>query len=376
MRKSKNNGANRRKAEASKEGDDLRQDAGGYDWGWPYRTAAVGNFELPQRFAAGGFAGCAYGLTAPNGPPFIALIGTEAQPMRSALALLRKWVDLDGPSAINLEVDVREHDYSVAISQRPETMRWRLRGIDSVDQSIVFGSSLIKTLDTKNPFLDDLATYSRKPIAPVLLTVGVVPRSTVKTDGVTHPTGFHPFMDEGILLPGVTVHQAGEARPRHSMIPDPEDATLKDGPPEWYGAEAKTAASVAKARERRLASSLAKTIHVLRKTSAGKALIARVGSHSCARWQIEQAVCNLRVPAYLAYEPKGKTKRLAMIDGLRHEVVEPATAVFDPIAVSVETVLEQVALDCAYLLRRIDADRPLDEALSDRCARLKTLGYG
>jgi len=367
----------RRKADPSSEyREALRLDAGGYDWGIPHREAAAANMELARRLGAAGFAGCAYGHIQGLGEPFLALTGTDLPGMKSALSLLREWVTLDGPSGINIEMLVREHNYTVSISQRPQLLRWRLRGIDSVDQPMVFVTSLAKTLDTKSSFVDELLAYSRKPVAPIWIMVGAVPQALMRPDRVTHPQPVFCKMEDAIRLPGIGVYRKGEARPRDSMIMEPEDREERSRPPVGFGDEAETPSHVAEVRGRRLTSSFAKTIHVLRRSAQGQALVAAVQARGCAGWQVEQAVCNLRLIDHLPYEPKGKTKRLALIDALRSEIVEPASATFDPTNLPVEDILEQVRLDCGFLLRRIDEEHSLGDDLNARLGRLGALGYG
>jgi hypothetical protein len=375
MAKSRSSG--KKKADPSSDDREaLRLDAGGYDWGIPHREVAAANMELARRLGAGGFGGCAYGHIQGLGEPFLALTGTHLPGMKSALSLLREWVALDGPSVINIEMLVREHNYTVSISQRPQLLRWRLRGIDSVDQPMVFVTSLAKTLDTKNAFIEELLAYSRKPVAPIWIMVGAIPPALMRPDLVMHSQPVLCKLEDAIRLPGIGVYRKGEARPRDSMIMEPEDRETRSKPPAGFGDEPETPSHVAEIRERRLASSLAKTIHVLRRSAQGQALVAAVKARGCADWQVEQAICNMRLIDHLPYEPKGKTKRLALIDALRSEVVEPASAVFDPTRLDVEAVLEQVRLDSGFLLRRIDENEPLGEDLNGRVDRLGALGYG
>ena len=357
--------------------DDLVRDAGGLDWGWPRLEAIAANMELAQRLGQGGFAGCGYGLTSVSGPPFLALVGSNDARMRSALKLMREWTDLDGPNAIRLEIMLEPQSYVISISQQPDLLRWRLRGLDNTEDPIVILTSLAKRLDTRNPFLEDLAAYCRKPIAPVLLTVASVPESQIVGHHVTHPSGFAPVIDGGILLPGIDVFRSGETRPRYSMMIDPGAG---DRPPPgssaWPPEPATDAESVARQRERRLLAALPKTLHALRYSSAGRLLKNAHDGAGWADWQIEQAVCNLRSADWLAYEPKGKAKRFAMIDELRRNIVEPASTPVDFTALAADQVDYQADLDLAFLLRRLDEDTPLPSTREGRQAKLGALGYG
>lgn len=176
------------------------------------------------------------------------------------------------------------------------------------------------------------------------------------------------------MLPGIEVHARPEDRPSDSMV-----VLESEIPPEAERrppADSSTdPASVARRRERRLLATMPKTVHVLRHRRDGRALVARCVSEGCAAWQVEQAVCNLRLEAHLSYQPRSKSKRLAMLDALRSKLVEPASTAFDPHSLLPETVLAQISLDAAFLLRRLEPDPPPPEDLAGRNARLGELGY-
>jgi len=356
--------------------DDLIRDAGGLDWGWPRLEAVTANMELAQRLGRGGFSGCGYGLTSASGPPFIALVGSNDAGMRSALKLLREWTDRDGPNAIQLEIMLERESYVIAITQQPDLLRWRLRGLDTVDEPIVILTSIAKRLDTRNAFLEELAAYCREPIAPVWLTVATIPESAIVSNHVTHPAAFEPVMEAGILLPGLAIYHADGPQPRHSMM---MDSAARDRPPSgtkaWPPEPATDASTLARQRERRLLATLPKTLHALRHTAAGGALKDGPPTAGWANWQVEQAVCNLRSAEWLAYEPKGKAKRLAMIDQLRREIVEPASTAVDLASLTADRIADQADLDLSFLLRRLDEGEPLPDTREGRQARLKALGY-
>ena len=97
---------------------------------------------------------------------------------------------------------------------------------------------------------------------------------------------------------------------------------------------------------------------------------------SAARWQIEQAICNLRSADLLAYQPSGAGKRLAMIDAVRYRVLEPASTNVDLTAISNNQISAQIGLDAAFLLRRLEPDREIEETVAKRIERVRELGYG
>jgi hypothetical protein len=350
----------------------LQADAGGYDWGWPATDMAAANMELIRRLSAGGFTGCGYGFWGETeGPPFISLMGTNLAGMKSAMALIQEWSKAVGPNALQLEILFDGAGYVISLSQQPELLRLRLTGLDTANQPMLITTSISKPLDTRQPFLDDLAKYSNEPVAPVILTVAE--QSVSRRGEPINTVRFRPQTADAILLPGVNIYQRLADRPAFSMV-----RARGEGPPDMGGPPEpdRSPEALSRQRQRRLKAALPKTLHVLRHREDGKALIEKVTALGCAPWQAEQAVCNLRVPDFLAYQPNGKVKRLSMLDKIRSVIVEPASTTFKADAIDVAAVVEQVTLDTAFLVRRLDKGSKVDGDLASLNARLQELGHG
>jgi len=366
-------GADRESAER----DDLIRDAGGYDWGWPAIEMVMANMELSRRLAAGGFSGCGYGII-PDGVPFITLVGSNVRGMKSALALLKEWTTLSGPNAIRIEIAYDGPGYVLAISQQVDLLRWRVSGIDTVRQPLMMVTSHIKRMDSRHRMLDQLANYAEQPVAPLWLIVAEMPEG-VSRGGGSRDFAFTPNWDNAILLPGIEVYRRPEHRPPHTMARTEAEfeARTKNGPdPGWPPAPRQDPESLASARERRLAASMPKTLHVLRNTHPGAALMEQAQALGCSRWQVEQAICNLRSADFLAYQPSGAGKRLAMINAIRHCVLEPASMEVDLTAIPNDQICAQIGLDAAFLLRRLEPNREIGDAIAERIERIRELGYG
>ena len=357
--------------------DELILDAGGYDWGWPAVSMVIANFELSQRLAAGRFNGCGYGI-APDGSPFLTLVGDNLRGMKSALALLKEWAALSGPSAIRLEIAYDGPGYVLAISQQIDLLRWRILGIDTIHQPLVMVASHMKRMDSRHPILDQLADYVQQPVAPLWLVVAEMPEAYVRR-GNSREFAVAPDWDDAILLPGIDIYKRPEDRPPDTMARTDAEmkARTERGPdPGWPPKSEQDAAGVASMRELRLAASMPKTLHTLRNTGRGAALLAHAQASGCARWAAEQAICNLRSADFLAYQPSGKAKRLAMIDAVRARVLEPASMEVDLTAISADQLMTQIGLDAAFLLRRLEPDCAVAESVGERVQRLGALGYG
>ncbi len=351
----------------------LLLDAGGYDWGWPALGVISANPELIRRLAVAGFVGCGYGFVSQGGPPFIALVGEDLSAMKSVLALMREWTDVVGPNAIAVEILLNGPGYIIAIAQQHDLLRWRLRGLDTTDRSLVMTMCINKRLDTRQPFLEDLAHYSRQPIAPVVLTVAGLPPGAKSKFGSLDTAGFAPMMDGAITLPGINVYLRPEDRPRDSMIK--LESEIPDEPRRELPEQAKDPASMVRERERRLMSTFPKTMHVLRHRTEGRAVFVQPRAIGCADWQVEQGICNLRLAEYLPYQPRSASKRLAMLDQLRREFIEHASIGVEVSSIDPAALLAQIELDAAYLLRRIDEKSDPPEKLLDSNIRLRELGY-
>ncbi len=96
----------------------------------------------------------------------------------------------------------------------------------------------------------------------------------------------------------------------------------------------------------------------------------------CARWQVEQAICNIRSADFIAYQPSGARKRFAMIHAVRQRVLEPASMDVNLNVISNDQISTQIALDAAFLLRRLEPEREIADAVVERIERIRELGYG
>lgn len=361
----------------SAERDDLIRDAGGYDWGLPAIEMVMANMELSKRLAVGGFSGCGFGVV-PDGLPFMTLLGTNIRGMKNALSLLKEWATLSGPNAIRIEIAFDGPGYVLAISQQVDLLRWRVSGIDTVRQPLMMVTSHMKRMETRHPVLNQLADYAERPVAPLWLIVADLPEEMVRGGG-SRAYNFTPSWDNAILLPGIDVYRRLEDRPPHSMARTEAevDARKKEGQDRhWPPADDEDAPSVMRARERRLAASMPKTLHVLRNTRRGAALLVHGQAFGCARWQVEQAICNLRSADLLTYKPSSTGKRLAMLDSVRRLVLEPASVEVDLTLISAAELESQIGLDAAFLLRRLEPDRQIEDTVAGRIRRVQELGYG
>jgi len=354
-------------------GKDAPDDGGGHDWGWPSPSIVLGTTGLLERFAQGGFTGCGYGLLSHDGSPFLALMGERMEGMLSGLALLREWVDAAGPNALRIEILYDDPGYLISISPQRDLLAWRMRGLDSVADGLMMSVSIVKRFDTRHPNLDQLAEYARHPVAPVLLTVARIPSASAGRSGWSGTAAIDTFARNGILLPGIDVYMRPEDRPPDSMIRLTSEIPTGERRPFPPQPDVDPAA-IASRRDKRLLAAMPKTMHVLRHVGVGRSLVSRCAEAGIAGWQVEQAACNIRLPQHLAYQPRGRSKRAAMLEEVRRVLVEPASVPVDLDVLTPEAILEQVSLDAAFLLRRLEPEQAIPDGPEARSARLRELG--
>lgn len=377
MGKKGNKGGKARKAKAADAPNEARRelvrDGGGCDWGWPQLEMVASNPELSLRLAKGGFNGCGYGLVPNGGPPFISLMGDNPAGMKSAMELLKNWTEPFGPSAIRLEIAFDGPGYVLSISQQYDMLRWRLVGMDSARVPIVVTISHIKRMTSRHPMLGQLAEYAKRPVAPIWLLTAALPSAIANSPG-SKEMSVVPDWDTAIWLPGVDIYADRAQRPSNSMIRY-EDETTAD-PPSGPPGQDTAPPALARDREQQLWATLPKTMHTLRLAGRIDPLANQPPLSGCGRWQIEQAICNLRLHDFISYEPKSQARKFELLQSAREAVVEPASYILDLNGYAAADVADQIALDAGYLLRRLEPDSEPPATLADRNQRLRTLGYG
>lgn len=367
MGKNRSNKSKNKKQSVAKDKADKRPT--GFDWGYPSYSMVAANPELLNRLRAGGFSGCGYGLLTEEGPPFISLVGKDLAAMKSALNLIREWVDIAGPSSVSLEILFDGPGYVLSISQDQDLLRWRLSGVDTTEDPIVLTMSLTKRIDTRHPFLNDLAKYARQPIAPVFLTVASLP--SFAKDKSYDAKALETWMEGGIMLPGVGVYKTVAERPAISMVRAASE-TVEFGPPPKKEINAK---SINANRERRLGARFAKTLHKLRNKIEYVSLAAELQAAGYSGWQIEQAFCNIEINGVISPEVKGTMRRQKVFEDLTRTYVEPMTIKDEVFVSNVQQVEDQILADTRYLLKKLDAKAQVNTTFCELNARLKDLGY-
>lgn len=345
--------------------DDIAEDEGGFDYGWPETNLALAdplfsNLLMQAECNAIGYDVIrgADGATV----PMLLLTGTKDEPLREVFALFERWQELSGPGAVHLEIALDAVGYRIAVLPDPRSLRWRCCGFGNISRPDTFNLAWVKVIDTRSDFLDSLVDYCRGPFAPVYLGAAV---AETKSDGELCLSEVDDSLR--LLLPSIHIYSRPEDIPIGSFLvagntDDDDPATVPDP------------SIVAAQRAWRLPSITPKTIHVLRHTDQGLRLVERLSQNGVARWQVEQAIANLRLAALADFGDQPPQSHWMETHSLRLGHIELADEAVDLDAFAFAEILDQIRRDARFLLRRI-SDVPPPVTLDACQIALGELGY-
>lgn len=345
--------------------DDIAEDEGGFDYGWPEANVALAdplfsNLLMRAEINAIGYA-VVRGIDGVT-TPMLLLTGVNEEPLREVFALFARWQELSGPSAVALEVAFDGAGFRIAVLPDPRALRWRCCGFGNITQPETFNLAWVKALDTRSDFLDSLAEYGRGPFAPVYLGAAIA-----RAD-----EGGQPFAVElddvpSLFLPSIQVYRQSQDIPIGSFLAGKREEV--DGP-----LAAISPTLIAAQRAWRLPAIMPKTIHVLRHTEPGRMLVDRLAQEGVARWQVEQAIANLGLGRLADADEAPPQSHWMEIHSLRLGHIELAEQAVNLEAWTMPEILDQIRLDARFLLRRIFSN-PANETLALCQTALREAGY-
>lgn len=357
--------------------DAVIADQGGYDYGCDERTAILADQSLPSLLTDAAVLGIGYALMPrremTSSLPMLSLVGEDGDALRSAFDILRRWQEEAGPGAISAEIAFRGAGYIFLIGQDRRALKWRTRGHDNVAESATWNVLWSKTIDTRDGFVDQLADYSKSPVAPVYLAAALFNAGTrLATSEPKSMPDVPP-----ILLARIDVYREADDIPQTSFLQQVV-ARIDDDDGErdlvGHGAEEdrNSPSDIADRREWRLLSVMPKTVHFLRRSDAGKGLSARIGAMGYDRWQVEQAIANLMLGDRAEQGASPPDSHLIEIARLRAGFVEFAGEPVDITQWTDRAIIDQIERDAAYLMRHIGVDGlPAQERMN----KLRELGF-
>jgi hypothetical protein len=269
---------------------------------------------------------------------------------------------MSGPGAVRLEIAFDGAGFRVAVLPDALSLRWRCCGFGNISKPDTFNLAWVKSIDTRSDFIESLADYCRGPFSPVYLGAALVhidadgqPYAS-EIDGVAH-----------ILLPSLHVYRQAEDIPAGSFLVGVSTNRNCAEP-------SINPSLIATQRAWRLPSIMPKTIHVLRHTESGTAFVDQLAKEGVARWQVEQAIANLRLASIAGCGDSPPQSQWTEVHSLRLGHIELADEEVDLAGLTINDILEQIRLDARFLLRRIGRLPPA-QALADCQAALHGAGY-
>lgn len=345
--------------------EDIAEDEGGFDYGWPDANVALADplfSDLLMRAEVN-----AIGYAVVRGPdggmtPMLLLTGMHEVPLREVFDLFARWQLLSGPGAIHLEIAFDGAGFRIAVLPDARSLRWRCCGFGNVSRPNTFNLAWVKAIDTRSDFLDSLADYGHGPFAPVYLGAAIV-----RTEGDGQPYACDLDDVPRLLLPSIQIHRRPEDIPAESFLASGNAGD--DNIPSGFDPML-----VAAQRAWRLPSIMPKTVHVLRHTEPGCQLVDRLALEGVARWQVEQAIANLRLAALAEVGETPPHSHWMETHSLRLGHIELAEQAVDLGAMTIADILDQIWRDTRFLLRRIGST-PAAKTLAAGQAALREAGY-
>ena len=350
----------------------------GFDYGIDRKTAVMTPPIFNDRMREADIIACAYGQTVVPGisraAPCISMVARNPGPLKEAFQQFDGWIQATGPDALKVEILYSREGYYIAFGPEYKHAMWRTVGVDQFASPTFFGVTYIKTIDTRTPFLDDLAEYSKRPFAPILL-LGAHYTGSDPRPKAPNPSDIQAIADcPELLLYNLPVYKTKEAVPEFSglrvMVSEPTKEELEKARKE-YEQHKISPEGASRNRERSLASLMPVTLHMLRTYPPLQDKLAALEARGIARWQIEQAIVNQRLWSNVVPERRVRLQNQNDLYSAVEQFTELDTPNWEILADDQEAILGQVLRDARVLLKRIKVNAPqsLAECLKELAAR-------
>jgi hypothetical protein len=145
----------------------------GLDYGLENALAIMTAPDFNDNFRAANIIACAYGMKHSDeliaSVPIISVVATKPELLMKSFLQFTAWTDTTGPDAFRVEILYSGEPYYTSFGPDAKHLLWRTIGLDQTVDPLIFGLTYIKTIDTRNPFLDRLAERALLPIAPTIV---------------------------------------------------------------------------------------------------------------------------------------------------------------------------------------------------------------
>jgi hypothetical protein len=353
----------------------------GFDYGLENRIALLTAPDFNNNLRAANVIACAYGFKHSdeiNAPvPIISLVATRADLLKEAFLQFKSWIDATGPDAIRVEILYSEEGYYISFGPDAKHLSWRTIGLDQTVDPLIWTLTYIKTIDTRNPFIDQLADNARLPVAPVIVA-GAEYTGSERLGHVPSPHDMRPIPGcPELFLLQLPVYKTTVEVPRESGLMARTDVSSKEtlaSARESYDQQATTPEKVFRHRERCIASLMPMTLHMLRRFKPLRAKIYALAEVTEFQpWQLEQAVVNQRIWSLIAPAAQSRMQKPKELFGEISSLIELDRPNWLGLASDHEAIIKQAQRDLRVLLKGLGLPRPQDITECQR--QLEKNGY-
>jgi hypothetical protein len=350
----------------------------GFDYGLENSVAVVTAPDFNNNLREANIIACAYGMKHSHEfdatIPIISLVATKPDLMKQAFIQFKGWIDATGPDALQVEILFSGEGYYIGLGPNYKHLLWRTVGLDQTVVPLIFGLTYIKTIDTRNPFLDQLA--NQLPVAPIIVT-GAHYVGTAQPPRAPSPHAMQPIPGcPELLLFQLPVYRTAAEVPRESGLIACTKATSKPdlgNSRQKYVERTRSPDEVFYRRERRITSLMPITIHMLRTFAPLRDRIRALQGSGFEQWQLEQAFVNQRFWAQCSPKERARLPNPKELPHVISNFVELYSPNWQDVATDEETILQQAHRDQRILLRALGL-RP-HETTSDCQSELAKRGY-
>lgn len=350
----------------------------GFDYGLENSLAIMTAPDFNENLRAANIIACAYGMKFSDEInahiPIISLVATNPDLIKRAFVQFKSWIDATGPDALQVEILYSNEGYYISLGPNPRHLLWRTVGLDQAVDPLIWGLTYIKTIDTRNSFLDQLA--DQLPVAPVIVS-GAHYTGPAQPNRTPNPNDMRsiPGCPELILFQ-LPIYKTPSDVPRKSglisctdRVPRRELANSREG----YQEQAKSSDRVFARRERRIASLMPVTLHMLRTFTPLRDKVKTLAASGFVPWQLEQAIVNQRLWTQITPEARARMQDQKKLFGVISRFVELDSPNWQEIAANEEAILKQAQRDLRFLLRGLGLRR--SHTVRDCQIALGTHGY-
>lgn len=308
---------------------------------------------------------CAYGQMPAHGlapiVPCISMVARDPAPLKRAFQQFQAWIEATGADALKVDILYSSEGYHIAFGPNYQHAMWRTVGVDQFSSPDFFGVTYIKTIDTRNPLLDDLAEYSKRPVAPIML-LGAHFTGTRPNGPAPKPSEIQSIPDcPSLLLYHLPVYKTKEEVPEFSglriIASKPTEEELERSRKE-FGERNIDPENVSRSRERRLRVLMPVTLHMLRTYPPMQQKVTELQARGLVRWQIEQAVVNQRLWSQIMPEQRVRLQNRNDLYRAVEQFAELDAPSWDDIADDPDAVIGQILRDARALLKSLGVNAP------------------